>query len=83
MADAESDVYMRLFKESLEFVIFGVVFRINIIFATTCIQLVQLIQSLVEVLQEVSFLDPLHLMIFARFGNLNGHFIALGNKHIY
>lgn len=83
MPDAESDVYMRLLKESLEFVIFGVVFRINIIFATTCIQLVQLIQSLVEVLQEVSFPDPLHLMIFARFENLNGHFIALGNKHIY
>ena len=65
VADAKLDVYMRLLKESLKFVILGVVFRINIVFATTCIQLVQLIQSLVEVLQEVSFLDSLHLMILA------------------
>lgn len=73
---------MRFLEVSLERVALRKVIGVDIVLATIDVQVLEIMQCLVEELQEVRFLDPLYLVILARFGDLNGELIVPGHCHL-
>ena len=62
---------MRFLEVCLERVALREVVGVDIILASIDVQVLEIMQRLVEELQEVRLLDPLYLVILARFGDLN------------
>ena len=62
---------MRFLEVRLKRVALGKVIGVDIVLAAINIQVLEIMQRLIEELQEVRFLDPLYLVILARFGDLN------------
>ena len=73
---------MRFLEICLEGVALRVVICVDLVLASVDIQVLEIMQRLIEELQEVRFLDPLHLVIFARFGDLDGELIVPGHCHL-
>ena len=46
------------------------------------VQVLEIMQRLVEELQEVRFLDPPHLVIFGRLGDLDGELVVPCHCHL-
>ena len=73
---------MRFLEVSFERVALREVIGVDIILASVDVQVLEIMQRLIEELQEVRFLDPLYLVILARFGDLNGELVVPGHCHL-
>lgn len=73
---------MRFLEVCLKRVALREVIGVDIVLAAINIQVLEIMQRLIEELQKNRFLDSLHLVILARFGDLNGELVVSGHCHL-